>query len=240
MFDHLTIRVTDRTASERFYDTVLAPLGIDRTYRTGTLSEWQELQLTGADDTRPVTRRLHVGFLAPSRDQVAAFWRAGTEAGYPDDGRPGPRPEYRSDYYGAFPARSDGNSAEAVHHGGLRRGGSSTTWIRVSTGSFSLVRGRRPKASTWRFPQTTTPTSSAFIRSRPAPPTAATARPANARGTTLATTRLTCSMLTATTSKSSATTGRRERAAAAAAGHGRPRPAFWAEPTVRRDLALAR
>jgi hypothetical protein len=47
-------------------------------------------------------------------------------------------------------------------------------------------------------------------------------------------------MLTATTSKSSATTGRRERAAAAAAGHGRPRPAFWAEPTVRRDLALAR
>jgi hypothetical protein len=109
-------------ASERFYDTVLAPLGIDRTYRTGTFSEWQELQLTGADDTRPVTRRLHVGFLAPSRDQVAAFWRAGTEAGYPDDGRPGPRPEYRSDYYGAFPARSDGNSAEAVHHGGLRRG----------------------------------------------------------------------------------------------------------------------
>jgi catechol 2,3-dioxygenase-like lactoylglutathione lyase family enzyme len=31
MFDHVTIRVTDRTTSERFYDTVLIPLGIDRT-----------------------------------------------------------------------------------------------------------------------------------------------------------------------------------------------------------------
>jgi hypothetical protein len=27
MFDHATIRVTDRSASERFYDAVLAPLG---------------------------------------------------------------------------------------------------------------------------------------------------------------------------------------------------------------------
>ena len=39
MFDHVTIRVGDRTASEGFYDTVLAPLGIDRTYRTGAFSE---------------------------------------------------------------------------------------------------------------------------------------------------------------------------------------------------------
>ena len=34
MFDHVTIRVGDRNASERFYDTVLSPLGIERTYRT--------------------------------------------------------------------------------------------------------------------------------------------------------------------------------------------------------------
>jgi catechol 2,3-dioxygenase-like lactoylglutathione lyase family enzyme len=133
VFDHVTIRVTDRTASERFYDTVLAPLGIDRTYRTGTFSEWQDFLLAGADDTRPVTRRLHVGFVAASRAQVAAFWRAGTEAGYADDGRPGPRPEYRSDYYGAFLLDPDGNSAEAVHHSGLRRGGIiDHLWIRVA------------------------------------------------------------------------------------------------------------
>src|SRR5260370_39495641 len=102
MFDHVTIRVADRAASERFYDTVLAPLGTERTYRTGTFSEWRDFLLTQADDADPVTRRLHVGFVAPTREQVDAFWQTGTEAGYASDGAPGPRPEYRDDYYGAF------------------------------------------------------------------------------------------------------------------------------------------
>ncbi len=39
MFDHVTIRVGDRAASERFYATVLAALGIDETYRTSAFSE---------------------------------------------------------------------------------------------------------------------------------------------------------------------------------------------------------
>jgi catechol 2,3-dioxygenase-like lactoylglutathione lyase family enzyme len=133
MFDHVTIRVTDRRASERFYFTVLAPLGIDRTYRTGTFSEWGDFSLAGADDANPPTRRLHVGFVAPSREQVDEFWRAGTGAGHDDDGPPGPRPEYRDDYYGAFLRDPDGNSAEAVHHGGLRRDGVvDHLWIRVA------------------------------------------------------------------------------------------------------------
>ena len=53
MFDHVTIRVTDRDGSERFYDTVLTELGIDRTYRTGAFSEWGDFLLTGADGTTP-------------------------------------------------------------------------------------------------------------------------------------------------------------------------------------------
>src|SRR3954452_6861015 len=95
MFDHVTIRVGDRAASERFYDTVLATLGIDRTYSTPALSQWVNYQLTERDDAHPVTQRLHVGFAAPSREQVDDFWRTGVEAGYTDDGRPGPRPQYR-------------------------------------------------------------------------------------------------------------------------------------------------
>ena len=133
MFDHVTIRVTDRAASERFYDTVLIPLGIDRTYRTRTFSEWQDFSLTGAGDAGPPTRGLHVAFVAPSREQVDEFWRAGTESGYADEGRPGPRPEHRRDYYGAFLLDPDGNRAEAVHHGALRRGGIiDHLWIRVA------------------------------------------------------------------------------------------------------------
>jgi catechol 2,3-dioxygenase-like lactoylglutathione lyase family enzyme len=132
MFDHVTIRVTDGGASKRFYDTVLVPLGIDRTYQTGTFSEWQDFQLTGVDDANEPTQRLHIGFVSPSREQVDEFWRAGTEAGYVDDGSPGPRSEYGSDYYGAFLLDPDGNSAEAVYHGDLRRGGIvDHLWIRV-------------------------------------------------------------------------------------------------------------
>jgi catechol 2,3-dioxygenase-like lactoylglutathione lyase family enzyme len=133
MFDHVTIRVTDRSASERFYETVLSELAVDETYRTRTFTEWADFSLTGADEVNPVTRRLHVGFVAPSREHVEAFWRAGTEAGYADDGRPGSRPEYGGDYYGAFLLDPDGNSAEAVHYEDLRRGGIvDHVWIRVA------------------------------------------------------------------------------------------------------------
>src|ERR671926_2010171 len=115
MFDHVTIRVTDRHASERFYDTVLAVLGIDRTYRTRSFSEWQDFSLAGAEAEHPPTRRLHAGFVASSRERVDEFWQAGVDAGYRDDGPPGPRPEYGPDYYGGFLLDPDGNSAEAVH-----------------------------------------------------------------------------------------------------------------------------
>jgi catechol 2,3-dioxygenase-like lactoylglutathione lyase family enzyme len=133
MFDHVTIRVADRAASERFYDTVLSPLGIDETYRTPRFSEWQNFLLSGADDVNRRTQRLHVGFAAPSREQVDEFWQEGVDAGYRDDGEPGPRPQYRSDYYGAFLLDPDGNSAEAVHHSELRPSGIiDHLWIRVA------------------------------------------------------------------------------------------------------------
>jgi catechol 2,3-dioxygenase-like lactoylglutathione lyase family enzyme len=133
MFDHVTIRVADRGESERFYETVLAPLGVDATYRTEFFTLWDDFVLTETDDSHPVTRGLHVGFVAPSREQVDDFWQSGIDAGYPDDGPPGPRPEYREDYYGAFLRDPSGNSIEAVHHGALRRDGKiDHLWIRVA------------------------------------------------------------------------------------------------------------
>ena len=132
MFDHVTIRATDRAASERFYEAVLAPLGIQVTSRGGDYVEWDDFSLAQATAERPPTRRLHIGFRAPSRAHVDEFWRAGTEAGYMDDGRPGPRPEYGGDYYGGFLLDPGGNSAEAVHHDSLRQGGAiDHVWMRV-------------------------------------------------------------------------------------------------------------
>ena len=133
MFDHVTIRGSDREASERFYDAVLQTCGIEATYSDSRFAEWDDFSLGVADDENPVTRRLHVGFGAPSRERVDAFWRAGTEAGYRDDGPPGLRPEYGDDYYGAFLLDPDGNSAEAVHHSEVRPPGHiDHLWIRVA------------------------------------------------------------------------------------------------------------
>ena len=133
MFDHVTIRVSDREQSERFYLTVLSTLGIEQTNSGPDFAEWNDFSLGAADDEHPPTKRLHIGFSAPSRGHVDQFWRAGTEAGYPDDGQPGLRPQYSDDYYGAFLLDPDGNSAEAVHHGSVRDGGNvDHLWIRVS------------------------------------------------------------------------------------------------------------
>jgi catechol 2,3-dioxygenase-like lactoylglutathione lyase family enzyme len=133
VFDHVTIRVSDRAVSEAFYRTVLGTLAIEPSHVGERFAEWDDFSLAAAEPDKPATRRLHVGFVAPSREHVDAFWDAGTGAGYRDDGAPGPRPQYSDDYYGAFLLDPDGNSAEAVHHGSLRRGGNiDHLWIRVS------------------------------------------------------------------------------------------------------------
>lgn len=131
MFDHVTIRVSDRAASELFYGLVLSTIGIERTHTDEHFPEWDDFSISQASDGKPVTRRLHIGFAAPSREHVDEFWRVGTDAGYRDDGAPGPRPQYREDYYGSFLLDPDGNSAEAVHHS-LEREGIDHLWIRVA------------------------------------------------------------------------------------------------------------
>ena len=95
MFDRVTVHASDPEASQRFYDLVLATLGIERTGAQDGLTTWQDFAIAPATDERPVTRRLHIGFVAPSREHADAFWRAGVDAGYADDGAPGPRPQYR-------------------------------------------------------------------------------------------------------------------------------------------------
>jgi catechol 2,3-dioxygenase-like lactoylglutathione lyase family enzyme len=104
VFDHVTIRVADREASERFYRPLLAILGHD---------DWGPFALEQSDAP---TRGLHIGFAAPSREHIERFWQAGVDAGHRDDGAPGPRPEYGPDYWGGFLLDPDGNSAEAARH----------------------------------------------------------------------------------------------------------------------------
>jgi catechol 2,3-dioxygenase-like lactoylglutathione lyase family enzyme len=156
VLDHVTIRVGDREASRRFYDTVLAPLGYARTHSGAEFDEWRDFGIAEARPDRPLTQRLHVGFVTRSRAEVDAFWETGTAAGYPSDGEPGPRPEYHADYYGGFLLDPDGNSAEAVYHGRVRAGDALVDhlWIRVADLSASR-----------RFYETIAPTLALELRS---------------------------------------------------------------------------
>ena len=115
MFDHVGVAVSDLAASERFYRTVLSALGLEPSHADAEMVGWEDWWIGATDREHPVTRGLHVGFRAPDRAAVDAFWQAGVDAGHPDDGAPGPRTVYAPDYYGGFLLDLDGNSVEAVH-----------------------------------------------------------------------------------------------------------------------------
>ena len=132
LFDHVTIRVADRGVAEPLYARLLRVLGFEQT-AGGTWAEWDDFSLAEATEEKPPTQGLHIGFRAPSRERVDEFWRAGVEAGLRDDGAPGPRPQYRDDYYGGFLLDPDGNSIEAVHHGAMPDSGCvDHVWLRVA------------------------------------------------------------------------------------------------------------
>ncbi len=133
MFVRVTVGVSDRAASRAFYEVVLGALG--RTLSTGADEDRVgELSIVPARASQAVTRGLHLALVTRSRAEVDRFWEAGTGAGYPSDGAPGPRTVYGPDYYGGFLLDPDGNSVEAVHHGSERRGPSviDHLWIRVA------------------------------------------------------------------------------------------------------------
>jgi catechol 2,3-dioxygenase-like lactoylglutathione lyase family enzyme len=113
VIDHVDIRVSDRDTSRRFYDTVLTVLGKERTDYP-EYSDWGDFSIVA--DGQPVAKHLHIAFYAPSHELVDAFHRAGVEAGYTNDGAPGPRPRYREDYYGGFLRDPDGNSVDKSDH----------------------------------------------------------------------------------------------------------------------------
>src|SRR4051794_41807584 len=89
--------VSDLAASARFYRTVLRVWASSPAMRTPSWSSGR----TGTSG-RPTasTRGLGVGFRARDPTQVDAFWHAGIDAGYRDDGGPGPHAQYGPTHHG--------------------------------------------------------------------------------------------------------------------------------------------
>jgi catechol 2,3-dioxygenase-like lactoylglutathione lyase family enzyme len=115
VFDHVKIGVRDADASRSFYRTVLEPLEIPPLWETDWGALFANLVVSAWDE---VSGPLHIAFVAESREQVDAFYRAGIDAGFRDNGAPGVREQYSSEaagrYYAAFLLDPDNNNIEAV------------------------------------------------------------------------------------------------------------------------------
>jgi catechol 2,3-dioxygenase-like lactoylglutathione lyase family enzyme len=109
VFDHVHLRVADLEASRRFYATVLEPLDVPLLLDMPQLVCFANLALSA--DGEP-SSRVHVAFVAPSREAVDAFHATALAAGYRDNGAPGPRPHGP---YAAYVLDPDGNNVEAAH-----------------------------------------------------------------------------------------------------------------------------
>lgn len=118
MFDHVVFGVSDYAASKAFFLNALEPLGIV------VVQEGQhgiELSSDGKVSlcmfqTGEKPAHLHLAFVAESRYQVEAFYRAALDAGGNDNGAPGLRPRYHANYYAAFVIGPDGHNIEVVCH----------------------------------------------------------------------------------------------------------------------------
>ena len=121
MFDHVKFGVSDYAASKAFFLKALEPLGLVVVSEGAPTYGVELCQPDGKvslclfqTDEKPA--RLHLAFVAESRQQVDAFYRAALRAGGSDNGPPGLRPQYSGTYYAAFVIGPDGHNIEAVCH----------------------------------------------------------------------------------------------------------------------------
>ena len=122
MLDHLGVIVQSSDKSKRFYTAALAPLGYalveEQAGWVGFGPPGKPLFWIGTSKSpdSSLSGPVHIAFTAQDRSSVAAFHAAALEAGAPDNGPPGLRPEYHANYFGAFVIDPDGNNIEAVCH----------------------------------------------------------------------------------------------------------------------------
>ena len=120
MLSHVSLGTNDADRAARFYDPVLAVLGIGKGKRRGGSVDYSAatigFSLEKPTDGRPasVGNGVHVCFAAETRAMVDEFYRTALANGGTDAGPPGLRPEYDANYYGAFVRDPDGNKIEAV------------------------------------------------------------------------------------------------------------------------------
>ena len=124
MFSHVTLGSNDIERSRRFYEPVMAALGITQPFERqsagfvfGELAG-QKLFVGTPFDGQPASHGNgeHIAFLAKDRAMVDAFHAAALAHGGTDEGPPRLRRHYHANYYGAYVRDPDGNKLQAVCH----------------------------------------------------------------------------------------------------------------------------
>ncbi|MBB2202598.1 VOC family protein [Gluconacetobacter tumulisoli] len=127
MFSHVTVGVRDVGRAATFYDAVLAPLGIVRSWTAedGRFVGWRKPDGQEEDGTFFIGSPFDgqppapgngwmCAFAAPSHAAVQAAHDAAMSHGGTDEGAPGPRPQYGPHYFGAYMRDPDGNKLHVV------------------------------------------------------------------------------------------------------------------------------
>jgi catechol 2,3-dioxygenase-like lactoylglutathione lyase family enzyme len=123
MISYVTIGTNDIDEGVKFYDTVLATLGCERTFLNGGFAGYAAKDGSGAsvmvcqpENGQPANfgNGSMVGLKAGSEAEVQAFHAAALAAGGTDEGAPGLRP-YGEGYYLAYVRDPVGNKLSAFY-----------------------------------------------------------------------------------------------------------------------------
>lgn len=115
MIEHVSVAVKNFDKSKKFYLAALKPLKYKLNYNFKDAAGF----MAGGHTSfwivkKPYVQKTHLAFLAETKKAVRDFHATALKAGAKDNGKPGLRPDYSSDYYAAFVLDLDDNNIEAV------------------------------------------------------------------------------------------------------------------------------
>ena len=114
IFTHITVGSNNLDKARKFYDKVLAPLGLKCLMNLDHGSfygvDGPEFMILKPRDGKPATvaNGLTIGFRAPNKDAVDQFYAIALKEGGKDEGPPGPR-DFVPGLYAAYVRDLDGH-----------------------------------------------------------------------------------------------------------------------------------